>query len=305
MTSRRARRSIRLTLLSLVVPLGLAAAGCQGGLTDSPTTTNQPTTTQEIVAIVGRPLRKRNGRFRRARSRRGHSHLTDRQALRLAPAVRAALGEHWRAQGEMEHASVIAFHDLARRLSALDAPIELRQRATRAGGQEADHAQRCFDLAGRYLGDSLLPGRLHRPIRLPRSREIELARLAVESLRDGVLNEGYAAWLAGQQAARATDPRVRDTLDVIARDEADHADLSADVLSWCLDQGGEAVAHAVLAAAGELPVRMVACARPKGVSTRALADHGLFDPDPDGSGYAEVLAATMAYVPCGSRAEAA
>lgn len=292
---------IRMTLAALVLPLTFVSVGCNGGQSDSPTSVPRTTITAEPIVVTGRPLRRRNGRLRLARSRRGHSHLTDRQALRLSPPVRRALGDHWRSQGEMEHASVVAFHDLARRLTAVDAPTSLVDRATRAANQEADHTQRCFDLAGRYLGQNLLPGRLHRPIRLPRSRETELARLAVEALRDGVLNEGHAAWLAARQAERATDFRVRDTLLVIARDEAEHAEVSAAVLAWCLAQGEADVVTAVIAAAACLPIRVAACAIPAGVDAAALADHGLFDADDaahgKGSGYASVLAATRAIVP--------
>jgi len=215
--------------------------------------------------------------------------------------VRKALGDHWRAQGEMEHASVVAFHDLARRLTAVGAPAALADSAIRAANQEADHAQRCFDLAGRYLGQNLLPGRLLRPIRLPRSRETELARLAVEALRDGVFNEGYAAWLAAGRAERATDARARDTLLVIARDEAEHAEVSAAVLAWCLAQGDADVVTAVVAAAACLPTMVTSCEMPAGVDATALAGHGLFDPDGarygNGSGYASVLAATRAAIP--------
>lgn len=295
-------RRIRLTLAALVLPLTFASAGCKGEHGDSPTSVPRPTTTPvENTVVTGRPLRRRNGRLRLARSRRGHSHLTDRQALRLSPPARRALGNHWRSQGEMEHASVVAFHDLARRLTAVGAPVALVDRATRAADQEADHTQRCFDLAGRYLGQNLLPGRLHRPIRLPRSRETELARLAVEALRDGVLNEGYAAWQAAGQAERATDSRVRDTLMVIARDEAEHAEVSADVLAWCLAQGETEVVAAVATTAACLPTRVTSCVIPAGVDAAALADHGLFDPDGtrygNGTGYASVLAAARAVVP--------
>lgn len=201
----------------------------------------------------------------------------------------------------MEHASVIAFQDLARRLTAVGAPAALADRAVRAAQQKADHTQRCFDLAGRYLGQNLLPGRLHRPIRLPLSRETELARLAVEALRDGVLNEGHAAWLAAGQAERATDVRARDTLLVIARDEAEHAEVSAAVLAWCLAQGEADVATAVGAAVACLPTRVASCAIPFGVDAAALADHRLYDPDGashgNGKGHASMLAATRAIVP--------
>lgn len=282
---------VRLALAALIVPLGIGVAACKGGLTDTPTTSTVPST--EIIVMEGRPLRRRNGRLRRARSRRGHGRLTDRQALSLAVAERSALAEHWRNQGELEHASVVAFDDLAHRLAQVDAPDELLRRAVRAADQEATHARLCFELAGRYLGETVQAGRLRRPRRLPRSRTSELTQLAVEALRDGVLNEGYAALLAASKAERATDRRVRDTLLVIARDEAQHAALSADVLAWCIAEGGEPVVVAVAAAALELPTRMNEPAIPADVDPRTLADHGMFNADESGDGYAQVLRDTL------------
>lgn len=281
---------VRLALAALIVPLGLGAAACKGGLTDTPATT-VPTT--EVIVIEGRPLRRHNGRLRRARSRRGHGRLTDRQALALGVAERNALAEYWRNQGELEHASVIAFSDLAHRLAQIDAPDELLRRTVRAADQEANHARLCFELAGRYLGESVRAGRLRRPRRLPRSRKNELTQLAVDALRDGVLNEGYAALLAAGKAERATDYRVRDALQVIARDEAQHAKLSTDLLAWCIAEGGDSVANAVVTAARELPVRMYEPAIPSDIDVRTLADHGMFNADASGEGYAVILRDTL------------
>jgi|GEM_PF-3204730 len=292
---------VRLALAALVVPLGIGAAACKGGLTDTPTTVVPST---GIIVVEGRPLRRRNGRLRQARSRRSHGHLTDRQALALGVAERAALGEHWRTQGELEHASAIAFNDLAHRLAKVDAPDGLLRRTVRAADQEATHARLCFELAGRYLGETVHAGRLRRPRRLPRSHTSELTQLAIEALRDGVLNEGYAAWLAASKADRATDQRVRDALQVIARDEAQHAELSADVLAWCIAEGGEPVAAAVNVAAAELPTRMYEPAIPTDVDGHTLADHGLFNVDESGDGYVAVLRDTLRHVPAvGATAE--
>ena len=289
---------VRLALAALIVPLGLGAAACKSGLTDTPTTTTVPST--EIVVTEGRPLRRRNGRLRRARSRRGHGRLTDRQALALGAAERAALAEHWRTQGELEHASVIAFDDLAHRLALVGAPDDLLRRAVRAADQESTHAQLCFDLAGRYLGETVHAGRLRRPRRMPKSRTSELTQLAVEALRDGVLNEGYAAWLAAGKAARATDTRVRDALQIIARDEAQHAELSADVLAWCMVEGGATVADAVNAAAADLPSRMYEPMITTDADAHTLADHGVFNVDESGDGYAAVLRDTLQRLPIAS-----
>ena len=232
------------------------------------------------LMVEGRPLRGRNGRVQRAQARRGHSHLTDRQAMHLRHEVRLALASHWTAQGELEHSSVVAYQDLARRLALLDAPDELVRRSLSAAVQEADHWTRCFELAGRYLGQSLRPGRLRRPLRLPRSRTAELTSLAVESLRDGMLLEGYASAMAAARADRASDGRVVETLRVIAADEIHHVALSADVLAWCVREGGSAVAQLVEAAAADLPDHPPVLVAPVGLDAPSLAEHGLFDSDP-------------------------
>jgi hypothetical protein len=240
--------------------------------------------------VEGRPLRRRNGRVHRARSRLGHSRLTDRQALKLRYDVRQALADYWRTQGELEHSSVVAYQDLARRLVLLDAPELLVRRSLAAAMQEADHWTRCFDLAGRYLGQSLRPGRLRRPLRLPRSRTAELLALAVETLRDGVVNEAYAGRLAAAQAERAIDQRVHATLVVIAADELDHASLARDVLDWCLAVGGRPVHDMVNHLVTHMStVPSMGVELPMGIQSRTLGDHGLFDADPDGSMYAALV----------------
>jgi hypothetical protein len=241
------------------------------------------------LMVEGRPLRRRNGTIHRARARLGHSHLTDRQALKLRHDVRQALAEYWRTQGELEHSSVVAYQDLARRLALLDAPEHLVRRSMAAAMQEADHWTRCFDLAGRYLGQSLRPGRLRRPVRLPRSRTAELVALAVETLRDGLLNEGYAARLAAAKAERATDQRVHETLTIIAADEFDHASLSRDVLDWCLLAGGRPVFDMLNHLVTNMPVRARSVTLPAGLESHTLGDHGLFDADPDGAMFAALL----------------
>jgi len=278
------------------MPLGIGATAC-GSSTDSGHTTvpatvpgTTPSTDTVVHLFTGRPLRRRNGKARWARARRGTSRLTDQVALELPSAVRAALADHWRRQGELEHASIIAFHDLAVRLEAVHAPGRLVAAAQHAAQQEADHAQRCFELAGRYEGRSYSAGRLNRPLRIRRSRVAELRALAVEAFRDGVVNEGYAAWVAEEQGLRAVDGRVRTTLAVIARDEAEHASLSAEVLAWCVEVGGEPVSNAVALAAASLPHRMTAAVVPDGLDAAVLAQHGLHDPDPDGAGYQRVAA---------------
>jgi hypothetical protein len=227
-----------------------------------------------------------------ARSRTRGLWITDAATMALPADARQLLSQHWRRAGELEHASVVAFHDLAARLRSVGAGNDLIQRARHAAEQEAEHARQCFALASRYAGCAVTAGRLRRPFRLPRRREAAIAALAVEALRDGVLNEGYAAWLAAAQLDQARDEHVRATLTRIAADEAEHAQLSRDVLEWCLIHGSAATRVAVNDAYASLPAQLIGPRLPDqlGVPQRQmLAEHGLVDVDSDGAGYRHVL----------------
>ncbi len=244
------------------------------------------------VAIVeGRPLRGWHGRVQRARARLGHSHLTDQHALQMRPELRRALADHWRVQGELAHSSVVAYQDLARRLALLDAPDHLVERSWLAAEQEVRNGDRNFELAGRYLGRSMRPGRLRRPLRLPRSRTTELCAVAVGTLLDGVLLEAYASRMAAARGNHATDARARDALLQTAADDASHAAFGREVLDWCLEVGGPVVHHAVREAAVDLPTEGPPVVIPAGVDACVLARHGLYDADPDHEIFRELAAA--------------
>lgn len=246
------------------------------------------------VAIVeGRPLRGWHGRVHLARARMGHSHLTDQAAMRLAHPLRQALADHWRMQGELEHSSVVAYQDLARRLALLDAPEELVRRSWAASEHQAIHGEKCFELAGRYLGQSMSSGRLRRPLRLPRSRSAELQSLASETLLDGVLLEGYASRMARARAERAFDPRAQEVLRMMAIHQATNTVLGHEVLDWCLDVGGRPVRAAVHDTATRLPIIGPAIGVPERLDHHVLADHGLYDADPEHTLFRELSIATQ------------
>ena len=78
-----------------------------------------------------------------------------------------------------------------------------------------------------------------------------MIRLAIGLLVDGCLGEGVAADVAaGARSAR--DPAIRTVLEMIASDEATHAELGWDVLAWCLAEGGAEVGRAVEVRIGQL-----------------------------------------------------
>lgn len=216
---------------------------------------------------------RRAGRLLVGRSRRRRGTPTFRVAG-LSRRHRRTLGAHWRRLAELEHASITAFEHLALQLRFVGAPEHLVVRCTTAAAQETDHAERCFDLASRYLGGEVRPGR----VTMPPIGEPILAALAVESLRDGMLNESYAAWIAAQQLHSCTDGHVARALRVIAHDEAEHAELSAAIVEWCVRVGGPPVRAAVEAAADDLP--RLAITRRKHDPT--LAGHGMAIVDRNG-----------------------
>jgi hypothetical protein len=285
--SRAARRSI--LALAAAGALALAACGDDDGdgvgttpetsRTTDPTTTTAPppsTTTTESEVVEGRPWR--TGRRRRARVARARWAL---RRWRRRPTVdgldrasRRALARAWARAGELEHASVAAFVELAAHLRAHGAPAPLVVACAYAADDERDHAARCFALASRYAGRPVAAGRL---THLGTGPVPTVARLAVESLVDGVANEGYAALLASTRRDAAADPTVVATLTAIAADEAAHAELAWAVLAWCLDAGGDDVRAAVRAAEAELADPRPPRALP-GAAAPLAAAHGFGAP---------------------------
>jgi hypothetical protein len=175
-------------------------------------------------AIPGRPLRRRR--------RRGF----------LLPEGNGAGDE-----ARMEYASVASFAELGLQLIALGAPTELVARCHRAGLDEIAHARLLERLSG---GDRTrfgpIPRLLGRRIggRLA-TRRRRLARIAIESYRDGWLNEGASATDMHERAAAAATSVERQTFERIARDERRHAELGRDVVLWCFDEDPRCVGRAL------------------------------------------------------------
>jgi hypothetical protein len=285
------RRATRRSIVALAAAGALALAGCgdddDGGVgttpetsrtTDPTTTTAPPPTTSTTTQVVeGRPWRA--GRRRRARVVR--ARWAARWWRRPRPVLdgldrpsRRALARAWARAGELEHASVAAFVELAAHLRAHGAPAPLVVACAYAADDERDHTARCFGLASRYAGRSVGEGRLDHVGAGPVPT---VAQLAVESLVDGVVNEGYAALLASTRRHEAADPTVVAALTAIAADEAAHAELAWAVLAWCVAAGGDDVRAAVVAAGARLadprPPRALI-----GITASVAAAHGFGSP---------------------------
>lgn len=190
----------------------------------------------------GRPLRLEGRPWAGGLGIRGWRRPTG-----FRPRVAAA----WVAAARAEHSAVGAFRQLTREVDEHGGPPSLRDRCAQAAVEEAGHARRCADLATRFGGLEL-----QFPV-LPTPAPRPLAEVAVSSLVDGVVGEGFAAAVAARATTEVDDEEVAELLETIARDEASHARLSRDLVRWCLRTGGPAVASA-LAAARVSPPRPMA-----------------------------------------------
>lgn len=224
----------------------------------------------------GRPLRL-GARAWRGRVSAGASRAA---GSGLPWGTRRVLARAWARDAALEHASVAAFEHLAARLEAVGAPHELVARARRAAEEEAEHTRLCLALAERHAGRTLVlapwPALPRPPALAPGERGAELARLATESFVDGTLGEGWAAAAAARALVETTDPAARRALEVIARDEASHAVHAADVVAFCVAEGGEPVRRAVARAAARERRRVCSRGLPVRRSTDVLARHGRF-----------------------------
>jgi hypothetical protein len=154
-------------------------------------------------------------------------------------------GLAWQSAAQYECASIPAFLQLAVELLAHDAPDALVEAALVAAEDEMVHARMSADLASRYLGDRVWPTLPDVPLRAPLAGQAGLTRLATESWLDGCLGEGMAAERARRGSRIATDRGAKMTQQVIARDEARHAELGWDVLLWAMRAGGDDTCDAV------------------------------------------------------------
>jgi rubrerythrin len=125
----------------------------------------------------------------------------------------------------LEAAAVAAFVLLAHELEALGAPRELLARLKRAARDEIAHTEQLTALA-RARGAEPAPA-----IVIPQLRRSPL-ELALENAVEGCVRECWGALCARFQAAAAQAPDVRAVFDGIAREEAEHAQLSRDIGAW-------------------------------------------------------------------------
>ncbi len=192
----------------------------------------------------------------------------------LDSATRQALAAAWRADGQMEHASIAAFSRFILQMMALGATSDLIEGAQQAIEDEIQHARDCFGLADAYDGTRALgPGELQ--IEELADDELSAPAIVAATVLEGCVGETIAALIARAAHDRATDTEVREVLGKIAEDEMRHATLAWQFVQWALDAGEpgvrEAVAQAFDAALSRPPH---ARTWPEGVDATSMGDHG-------------------------------
>lgn len=151
------------------------------------------------------------------------------------------LGGYFAEQARLEAASVRAFHDLARALTAHGAPRVLIDACRRAAADEVVHAVLCARLARRFGGAPEVSA-------TQASGPCGLEDLARANAEEGCVREGWGALLAAWQAHTAQDTEVRAVMARIAPDEAAHATLSRAIHRWALRKLDDVAAARVRAA---------------------------------------------------------
>ena len=168
----------------------------------------------------------------------------------------AHVANAWRENGRGEHASVAAFAQLTLDLISVGAPPQLLADAQRDALDEVRHAELCFSLAKALDGQAQSPQpfpQAGKTRALPPTRALALARLAIDSLLEGALLEGYSARVIAKLTSRCEDAATLKVLEELAADEGRHSRHGWDVVEWCLLAGGAPVARALRGAAAAIP----------------------------------------------------
>ena len=209
----------------------------------------------------GRPFR-RGKRPLTAASGDGEGWLEEVTLGTLPPeSLRAELAAEWRRNGLKEHASIAAFARLSLDLIAVSAPAELLVEVQGDMLDEIRHARLCFSIAHALDGRSEGPGDFPEARESARSlptRALVLAKLAIDAVIDGALNEGVSARILARLAGTCDDPALATIVRGMAADEARHAGHSWNIVAFCTEAGGAPVVDALRGALGALPATMTA-----------------------------------------------
>lgn len=154
----------------------------------------------------------------------GHGLLSDREA-----AARV-----WRHRERIEHEAAALFDDLASELAATGAPGQIVEMARTAAADERVHALRCRALVDAF--DPSLAPIEPTPHRLGAPRLSRADRALYTSVAMGCITETLSTAILLVMRDSVTDPRVRETVHAIARDEVVHARIGWAHLAFAAER---------------------------------------------------------------------
>jgi len=164
----------------------------------------------------------------------------------LDAAERAALAAAWRADAADEHAAIASFLRFGMDLLTFGAPPDLVADAAKAAADEVRHARQCCAVAQSLDGQGDGPGALQCG---DLGAHASLAEAAYAAVVEGCVGETLAAVCLGTAARRAGPGALRETLQVMADDEARHAELAWRFVRWAWAQSAGAEVRRAIAAA--------------------------------------------------------
>ncbi|MCB9606123.1 MAG: hypothetical protein H6716_06005 [Polyangiaceae bacterium] len=203
--------------------------------------------------------------------------LTNLNPNALSSTLRHRLAELWLERAQNEHASVASFDRFCLGLLAVGAPPDLLESAHHAALDEVLHAKLCFAIASQYAAEPLGPGPL--PIGGALDGDLSLTGLAVSTALEGCLGETLSAIEADRCAELAEPPAIRVAMEIIAKDEAGHAELAWAFLRYACEFGGEDTLQAVRESFGPALHASAAAATKYACSDPDVNGYGFLDAD--------------------------
>lgn len=152
-------------------------------------------------------------------------------ASRHDPRVRDAAVATWRARMVNEHRSSAVFASLLPQLIEASAPFDVQTATLRAATDEIFHATLCGDVVAAFGGAPEAEAEAEL-IPVPRHAGVDASERALRNvLFVGCLSETVAVGLLTEERELATEPWVKEVLEVILADEVAHARLGWQYLA--------------------------------------------------------------------------
>ena len=140
-----------------------------------------------------------------------------------------------------EASSVAAFLQIREELRRFGAPEPLQQRCLISACEEVKHAKSMRKITEKFNGKIA-------PLCFGELPNRSLLEFAIDNVKEGCVNEAYAALCVLYQSQKLPPSRLQKLLASIGQDELRHVTLSYDIHHWCMNQLSPTEKQQVLAA---------------------------------------------------------